>query len=138
MDERLIRSVALFFYLNLLDSKLAFGASQRALMNWRELSRNGKPSYSELISMVHQVLPKAGRFRLENLPQETSWKMSDQVDLAPWIEFQKRSEQKEFWAVLWSQVVGVPEAEIAEAFEVSEGTIRYRINRGLRTLGAVI
>jgi len=37
--------------------------------------------------------------------------------------------------VLWSQVLGFSDSDIAVGLSVTEGTIRHRLSRGMRTMG---
>jgi len=136
MDENIIRSTALFFYLNLFDTKLAFAASQRTLSAWRDL---GTGRRADLIPVAQKTLKRLSSlkiFGLENVPGE--FELPKNVDLAAWKELKKRIDWGEYDAILWSQVLGFSDEELAEGFGVSPGTIRHRVGRAIRELGRLL
>lgn len=136
MDENIIRSTALFFYLNLFDSKLAFAASQRTVSAWRDL---GTERRSDLISLAHKNLKYVRSlkfFHLEKVAGE--FEMPKNLNTAAWIELKKRVEEAEYAAILWSQVLKFSDDELADGFGVSPGTIRHRVGRALRELGRLV
>lgn len=59
-------------------------------------------------------------------------------DLSLWISFQSAGDPKEVEAVLLSKVLGFTDDEIAQGLQVTPGTVRYRVGRGLRQLGGYI
>lgn len=136
MDENIIRSTALFFYLNLFDSKLAFAASQRTLSAWRDLG-NGRRS--DLISIAHKNLKHIRTFKLfglEKVPGD--FDLPKNLNPAAWMELKKRVESAEYAAVLWSKILKFTDEELADGFGVSPGTIRHRVGRALRELGRLV
>ena len=136
MDENIIRSTALFFYLNLFDSRLAFAASQRTLSAWRD---HGGSRRSDLIPIAKKTLKHVRSLRffgLENVPGD--FDLPKGIDTRAWIELKKRVEIAEYEAILWSQVLKFSDDELADGFGVSVGTIRHRVGRALRELGRLV
>ena len=136
MDEKIIRSVALFFYLNLFDSRQAFSASQKTLASWKD---HGGVNKSTLIPIARKILNRTTSFRGFG-PQGPSGDFNPPMELniQPWREFKKRADSAEFETVLWSQVLGFSDSDVAQGFGVTEGTVRHRVNRGLRALGKLV
>ena len=58
--------------------------------------------------------------------------------LAGWRDFKKQSTDEEFLTVLWSTVLKVPEEKIARGLNISVGTVRYRLGKGLKKLGDLL
>lgn len=136
MDEKIIRSTALFFYLNLFDPKLAFAASQRTLSTWRD---HGAQNRADLIPFAQKTLKQLSAlkfFGLENVAGE--FEIPRSVNIEAWKELKKRVDWAEYDAILWSQVLGFSDEEIADGFGVSPGTIRHRVGRALRELGQLL
>lgn len=59
------------------------------------------------------------------------------LDLGLWRQFLKEAESEEFLCVLWSKVLKMSDLEIAKGLNVSTGTVRHRVSRGLRLLGSL-
>jgi hypothetical protein len=136
MDETIIRSTALFFYLNLFDPKLAFAASQRTLSAWRDRGTNRRSDVIPIAQKTLKHLSSLKFFGLENAPGE--FELPKNLHLDAWRELKKRVDWAEYDAILWSQVLGFTDEELAEGFGVSPGTIRHRVGRALRELGRLL
>ena len=136
MDESIIRSTALFFYLNLFDTKLAFAASQRTLSSWRDL---GISRRSDLVPIAQKQLKHIRSLKFFG-PESVAgdFELPKNVEIAAWKELKKRVEWAEYDAILWSQVLRFTDDELAEGFGVSPGTIRHRVGRALRELGRLL
>ncbi len=68
---------------------------------------------------------------------EVLWCERTSVDLQTWRRFQKDASDEDLMTLLLSIVLSVSDAELADGFETSIGTIRYRLGRGVRQLGLV-
>jgi DNA-directed RNA polymerase specialized sigma24 family protein len=71
--------------------------------------------------------------------------MSDRVlsfpagtDFNTWQKFYRSSSDAEVTAIVLTRILGYPEAAVAEGFSVSAGTMKYRVAKGIRQLGAVL
>lgn len=136
MDESIIRSATLFFYLNLFDTRASFSASQKAISNWKDL---GTVKRADLIPIAHKILSHSRGLKIfspQGIPGE--FVLPKDLNIQTWQEFHKRADSAEFEAVLWSQVLGFSDEEVAEGLGVTEGTVRHRVSRGLRELGRLL
>jgi hypothetical protein len=136
MDENIIRSTALFFYLNFFDTKLAFAASQRSLSTWRDLGTNRRSDLIPIAQKTLKHLRSLKFFGLESVPGD--FELPKNFDISAWKELKKRVEWAEYDAILWSQVLRFSDEELADGFRVSPGTIRHRVGRALRELGRLL
>jgi hypothetical protein len=62
----------------------------------------------------------------------------ENFDLGVWTSFLATAHPEESEAVLLSHILGFTDVEIATGIGVSEGTVRYRVGRGLRHLGGYV
>lgn len=137
MDEALLRSVSLYFHLTIEDERRAHAASLNALSQIRRMP--SKTNKALIILILHKLRAKASRLRIHHWPfkkEETSWSHG-KLDMQVWRTFMSRAYDTEVEAVLLSRVLGFSDIDIANGLGVSEGTIRYRVGRGLRTLGGI-
>ena len=137
-----VRSIALFFFYATLDEKRAIEAASQAFEQVRKkLSKNPqmKPEVA-IISVTKQVWDEnSGRFLRgrPNYSSESGWLIPEKVDLGPWKEFQKVSQEDEFLCLIWSKILKISDEDISLGLGVSIGTLRYRIGRALRKLGSI-
>ncbi len=59
------------------------------------------------------------------------------VDLGAWIEFVREADSDEVFAVIMIFILKLPVERVARALQVTDGTIRYRVARGLKNFGAI-
>ena len=139
-DEQ-VRAIALFFLLSLMDEKVALQASEKVIANLKtKKARAETESVSDeaLIQVLRQSHDQhrhlVPRNRATDAPQ-AAWDLPDKFDLVPWIKFQREAGENEILAVVLSRVLGFKDDVIASGLNVSLGTARYRIGKGMRQLG---
>lgn len=141
MDEKLIRSTALFFYLNLFDSRLAYSAAQKALIDWRKigLKIGDSEAWPRFIAVTTHVLSKIHRVKpADEEEAQGHWQIPEGVDLELWRKFKNNCDSKDFLAVLYSRVLDLSDEEIAQGLKLTTGTVRYRVQKGLKRLGGFL
>lgn len=69
-----------------------------------------------------------------NFSHSGSWILPPNVDLGLWRQFLKEAEPEEFLTVLWVKILKFSEAQVARGVGRSIGTVRHRLNRGLRVM----
>jgi hypothetical protein len=138
-----VEKIALFFYFSFLDEIRAREAGRVVLKKLRQKSLGKNLSADEkselIVSLCDQHLEVFSRNARPTglsfsagqiiLPPQSNW--------GPWFELRRLSEKNEFYAVLWTRVLGVSEEITARALGVSIGTIRHRVGRGLKSLGRI-
>lgn len=145
MSDDLISKCALFFFLLTLDDSIANEATSKTLKLFKKQIRNipGASAFNStnIESLIELCLkewlvirPKLRREQIK-LISSKALKWPEHIDLNPWKEFQKYVPENELIAVIWVHVLGVSEATLARCLNVSEGTVRYRVGRGLSLLG---
>lgn len=64
------------------------------------------------------------------------WILPKDLDLGPWKEFHKKISKTELVSLLWGLVIKLPEENILNALNITQGTHRYRISSALKKLGS--
>lgn len=142
MGESETKSIALFFFFAFLDDRRAIEASTQALtLAAAKKKKNPKIPEPVLLVMCTFTIWKKHHLKITrghtNLSNDAGWLIPSDFDMGPWREFQKLATQDELLTVIWSKVLSISEADIAQGLGISEGTIRYRLGRALRKLGSM-
>lgn len=142
MGEKDIRSISLFFFFAFLNEAKAVEASARAVAYARERKKR-RPQEEAGTTVVLATKEIWERIEAEDeLPPpptgNSAWVLPAGVDLRSWREFLKIASTEELGAVIWSAILGLPDQVIAEALDVTPGTVRYRWGHGLGKLGRLV
>lgn len=139
-----VRGIALFFLLALMEERLALQAAHKAIAHLKSIGTNsGTNPTSEidpvtLIRVLKKTLVPYRKLLTRNrggITPGSAWKLPDNSDITPWVKFQKDNSENEVIAVILSKVLPFTDQQIAEGLNVSLGTARYRIGKGVRQLG---
>ncbi len=136
------RDIALFFLLSLLDQKQALAAAHKTIAQLKGM-KAGHQTHTRV--QIARVLSKAFDAQRKMLSRNRPTEMSDAAiqfpagtDLPTWQKFHRQSSDGEITAVILTQLLGFSEDEAAEGFNVSTGTMKYRVAKGMRQMGAVL
>ncbi len=136
------REIALFYLLSLLDQKLALQAAHKSIAQLKSIgSENGSHSQVDIARLLRKGFDLHRRMLARNQPTEMSpdaMQFPDGTDFQTWQKFHRASADGEITAVILTKVLGYPEATIAKGFGVSSGTMKYRVAKGVRQLGAIL
>jgi hypothetical protein len=147
MNNTYIRQIGLFFFFALPEETLAMEAATLAALEFNKSQKikNNLESHSQLIHCCHKVLTKILRhhkkpsgsvFKNQNhITNAFEW--SENVDRGPWREFRRTANTTELIAVIWSSILKNSDLDIANGLGVTEGTVRYRVGKGLLLLGSL-
>ncbi len=145
MTETQIKSVALFFYLTLLDEELAEKACELTIQKCRSRLKKNTLSESEstsivihLISSIFEKMKSDHILNKASLNSKSNYILTNGISLGAWRQFHKESTSEELVAVVLSQILEFDEATIAGGLGLTIGSVRYRVGRGLRQLGHLI
>lgn len=145
MTESQIKSVALFFFFSLIDEDQAERATHMALERCRSRLKNvEKRSQDPQTVIIHQCFLIWQKFQEHHGShksmhgQKTKFITPSNISFGAWRQFHKEASSEELIAVIWSRVLGVDDAHVAQGLGVTAGTVRYRVGRGLRQLGHLI
>lgn len=145
MKEAQIKSVALFFFYTFLDKSLALKATVEALglydkrMKRRETHGPSEPLLVYSTYKVWKKYSKKTNIKTKDFELAAEgWIIPQGLKLEPWREFVKDQDPLLYLAVAWSQLLGFSDKDISEGLGVTEGSIRYRIGKGLKLLGQTV
>ncbi len=144
MTEAQIQSVALFYYFVTLDESVSLVESERTLLKVESRLKKSTRPHEEIAPLIVYFTQKGWnklRRRKQYVVTQSSvgsgFLIPDEVDMSSWVQFKKEADESEFLAVLWSRVLKFRDDEISIGLGVTVGTIRHRVSRGLRKLGAI-
>lgn len=141
MKESDVRAVTLFFLFAFADEPTALSASAEGVRRLRgkKLAETDLIEQALIVSVTYEVWLKFKRKvrRSRGAPMlSRHWSLPEGTDFAPWRDFQKTAQDDELLSVIWGRVLGISETDIAKGLGLTDGTIRYRMGRAFRKLGA--
>jgi hypothetical protein len=136
------RDIALFFLLSLMDEKQALQAAHKSIAQLKAMnSIDGHDDRADVARVLRKMFDIHRKQLSRNRPTEMSEKVlafPAGTDFATWQKFYRTSSDAEVTAVILTRILGYPEVAVAEGFNVSAGTMKYRVAKGVRQLGAVL
>ena len=126
-----------------MDEKVALAAASRCVAKVKA-SQDSASTQLEAVEMIKICRDAWKTFRKQiprNQPLTTpadSWVVPEDLDISIWARYQKDAADEDVMALLFSLVLGVSDQDLAEGFQTSVGTIRYRLGKGVRQLGLVV
>ena len=129
-----------YFYFLLMDESASLQCALRTIRLFqKKLKQNPTlKADSLLISVMSAVLHRAYKkqFVVTSATPKSDWKTPDADTLSSWREYLKRSEPDSAEALVLRHILGYTVKQIAEALLVPEGTIYFRMGRGLEVFAA--
>lgn len=143
MNRDQVREVGLFFLLGFMDEKVALAAASRCVARIKVSHESSSSSFPtvELIRICRESWKTFRKQIPRNQPLSTpsdSWILPSDLDISIWTRYQKDAADEDVMALLFSLVLGVSDQDLADGFQTSVGTIRYRLGKGVRQLGLVV
>jgi hypothetical protein len=144
ISQEFVEKVALFYQFAVLDQARARALTEFTLKKMRQEQLAAKVSRRELspvdlIRLTSDVLKKS---KSEVRPTHLAFSNIELVlppnsDFGPWFEFRKISDDAEFVALLYSKIMKMSDEQISEGLGLPVGTVRFRVGKGMRTLGRI-
>ena len=143
MSEQQLRAVALFFAFALPEERIAMQAAEKAVTEIKsEITKsNAKSDESKNVLIVRACRNSFQRSKKQIQRRNPRFQFGksvlfpDHTDPSPWIRFQAEAGDDELLAVILNKILKIPEVEIAQGLDISDGTVRYRVSRAVRRLG---
>lgn len=141
LEASMVEAVAKYFFFICLDEQLSFSASLKVLAelksrNWMDATH--RTQWIQTLCVWKQKLSHLRRRPWNETHLKEGYLMPLEFDLNVWRSFLATAEVVEVEAVLLSRILAFSDDEIAAGLGVTSGTVRYRVGRGLRRLGAFI
>ncbi|MEK7358727.1 MAG: hypothetical protein AAB250_19940 [Bdellovibrionota bacterium] len=142
LSDEQARGIALFFLFSLMDEKTALAAAHKAVASAKAAAPKASqtPSETAIVTVLRKTFETHRKLLPRNRPTEAplSWKLPPGIDAQAWAKFHQDSSDGEIVAIVLAKVLGFSEEAIAEGLNVSLGTLKYRIGKGMRQLGAAL
>lgn len=141
MESSVIDTVAKYFYFCCLDERLSFAASLKVLADLRaheKMDAEHRTDWIRALTKWRRKLKYLHPKAFSTRPNAKGYDLPAEFDVGAWITFLSSCEPTEVEAVLLSRILGFKDQEIAAGLDVTEGTVRYRVGRGLRHLGGFV
>ena len=125
-----------YFYYLLMDESVAINCALKALQLYAKNNKSniaGENVDEALIQVLSKVLHKRikKKWLASGAPAKSEWKPPNSEVLAQWKEYLRHSDFDASETLVLRYVLGFPAKSIARALELPEGTIYFRISRGL-------
>ncbi len=134
-------SIPLFFFLCFLDDQKAFHSAIRSQQAFEKIKKK-YPEQDETISLIQAQAQGLQSFKdffaqkTQKFSYDFGWMIPKELDLNAWRNFQKNTSMEEICVVIWTSIFGFSSQQVSEALGLSDGTVRYRLSRGLQKIGA--
>lgn len=148
MKREQARAIGLFFLLGLMEERVALSAAGRAIAQLKaefpDISRKDREQEAVPIEALIKVCRESWKSHRKQIPRnqpttapETSWVIPAGLEISTWARYQKDAPDEDIMTLLFSLVLEIGDEDLAEGFQTSVGTIRYRLGKGVRQLGLV-
>lgn len=141
MQPSVVDTVAKYFFFSCLDERLTYAAALKALNELRAKNLIENEDRVEWIRCLTRWRGRLGRLSPRSWSSKknsSAFELPANFDMGAWMTFLTSCENAEVEAVLLSQILSFSDQEIALGLNVTVGTVRYRIGRGLRRLGGFV
>lgn len=143
LSDEQARKVALFFLFTFMEEGVAVQAAHQAVARLKSMTKGDHQNSIQESTTIRVLMKGLDQHRKSLLRQRSGrqpgrvWVLEPQVDIALWNEFRKTASDGEVVAVVLARILSFSEEDIAEALNLSIGTIRTRVSRGIRQLGQI-
>ena len=124
-----------------MDEKVALEAAHKTIAQIKANSGAATAlSEEDLVRVLRNAYEHFVKHVPRNRPATTSsgaWQLPEGLDFGVWTKFQRDAAEVELIALALSKILGFTDEAVADGLGVSLGTARYRIGKGVRTLGQV-
>lgn len=139
-----IEKLSMYFFMSVLDEDKAQEAIRKVwqdlntkTLNWKRVPKRWEQSLIAQSNRVHSQMNSVLAIRRSGLLQNAFIEQPN-IDWTDWFEFLKIGKANEVSIVLWVKVLGFKQEDVASALKITEGTVRYRLNKGLMCLGQIL
>ena len=149
MKKEQARSIGLFFLLGFMDERVALLAANRTIAQLKaefpEITLKNRDESLLPISSIIKACRESWKIHRRQIPRnqlivppEKAWVLPSGIDVRAWSRYQMDAADEDVMTLLFSVVLSFEDAELAEGFQTSIGTIRYRLGKGIRQLVLIV
>ena len=130
--------IALFFYFACMDEKLIRSFTKKTLALLKK-EKVREAQVSRIVFYCHKILSKKKWDKKYVLMSNNSYVRGDKsVQLTCWFDFLKESDPDIVTAIIFKKILNVSNIDIMKGLNISEGTLRYRLGKGLEKLSEIL
>jgi hypothetical protein len=141
MKEENLKKILLFFFFTTLNEQRS---KELARMAWfwcldkKKKNPDLDSNHIVLLSLERswKDIENESRTGISSFSADSGWIVDPSIRLETWKEFQKTAANEELFITVISQILGFAEKTITEVLGLSSGTIRYRLAKTSRRIGA--
>lgn len=159
------QDIALFYFFSFLDEHLVMELAAQAFELFQEqilclqkeknkLKKKQSPTESSqlvsqselnstLVSSTYRIWMLQKKKKITSIHEFThlniKWKMPNRSSLEPWREFLKFSNgDDQVLFLIWTNILKIPICDISNGLSITEGTVRFKLSRGLHNLSEFV
>lgn len=130
-----VRAIWLFFYLIYLDGERATQIASKAVDAFYENIKK-TPQISPNIILIRATTEALKKSQAELSEGNIQSRLPKNLNY--WHKLKNQLNEQDLLPLIWSQVLKISIKEIAEATKLSEGTITFRVSKGVERLGEIL
>lgn len=143
MKEDQLKQILLFFFFVTLSEQRSKELAREAWFWCLDKKRKNpdlKPEHIVLLSLERswKRLDGEPRTGVSSFSADSGWLLPHTLRFEPWKEFQKTATGEELFITIVAQILKFPEETITKVLGLSAGTIRYRLAKTSRKIGASV
>ncbi len=133
-----------FYYLAFLEDQKAVASALEAFRKYQAQIKKNKYEATDIlfVRISYEIWKKFKSRVVRGNPTEIKKyglgsSISHQISLSPWRDFIKKNKDSDLQRLIlvWTLVLKIPESSVIEALKITQGTLRFRLGRGLIGLG---
>ena len=141
MKEDQLKQILLFFFFVTLSEHRSKELAKDAwfwCLDKKKKSPDLNSDHVVLLSLDRswKELEKEPRLGISSYSADSGWLVPHNLNFEPWKEFQKNAASDELFITVVAQILNFSEQTIKKVLGLSEGTIRYRLAKTARKIGA--
>ena len=121
-----------------MDEKLVRSFAKKTLKLLKKEDKH-KNLMQKTVFYCHRVLThKKRNEKYMLLHTNPHIKVNKSIQLSHWFDFLKESDPEIITPVIFHKILNVSDVDIAKGLNISNGTLRYRLGKGLMELGEIL
>ena len=141
MKEDQLKQILLFFFFVTLSEHRSKELAKDAWFWCLDKKKKSPDLNSDQIVLLSldrswKELEKEPRAGISSYSADSGWLVPHTLNFEPWKEFQKNAASDELFITVVAQILKFSDTTIQKVLGLSEGTIRYRLAKTARKIGA--
>lgn len=132
------KTIVLFFYFACMDEKIIKSLAKKTLALLKK-DQEQKDIMSRVVFYCHKVWKSKKRNEKYLVLSTNPYiNMDKSVPLTSWFDFLKENDPDIITPIIFHKMLNVSDEDIMKGLNISSGTFRYRLSKGLEKLGEIL